>query len=664
MANAVEKALSDDEVLICEAGTGTGKTFAYLLPAIASGRKVIVSTATRALQEQIVRVDLPLIDRILGQKTSVAVMKGLSNYVCRRRLAEQQARTAGKKSGKRSLQLVAEWAGTSSTGDVSELVELEESDPIWHDVTASADTRRGSQCSFYERCFVTRMRRQAEEARLVIVNHHLFFADLALRGPHPGRVLPDYEAVIFDEAHQLEDIATDFFGTKTSSAKEERLAADLEQSLTMLSTYDATLGIDSVRNLVEQLRHAAKDYFAAFVSVATQGEGRREIHPDDLKGEPYETWLRLDSTLEAMAALVATSLGRMSQLRVGNSNRELGTIQEALEVATRRLDEQRAALSAIAEDKHQRVIWVEHSERNTSVTSAPVDLSTLLRTRIFDSLPCVVLTSATLTTSSSSLVAGNVPSFGYFRQRLGIIELNRPVVELNVTSSFDYEKRALLYTPKDLPAPMQPEFVPTASARISELVELTEGGAFVLTTSLRSMQRFYEELKPRHSQLLVMIQGEAPKSELLQRFRRHGNAVLVATASFWEGVDVPGRALRLVVLEKIPFYVPTDPLVRARSLALEAEGKNPFMDYVVPAAAITLKQGFGRLIRNRSDAGIVALLDERIHRRGYGQRLLRSLPPAKRTDSFESVRRFWNAIERDCSVSCDDGSPATALEPS
>jgi ATP-dependent DNA helicase DinG len=304
------------------------------------------------------------------------------------------------------------------------------------------------------------------------------------------------------------------------------------------------------------------------------------------------------------------------------------------------------ALSTIAEDKTKRVIWVEQTERTTSVTSAPVDLSHLLRSRIFEALPCVVLTSATLTTATSSLVSKDIPSFSYLRERLGISELGRPVVELSVESPFDYETRAMLYVPKDLPAPADPRFVETAAERISELIDLTAGGAFVLTTSLRSMQRLYVALKQRHAALPVMVQGEAPKGELLQRFRQRDDSVLVATTSFWEGVDVPGRALRLVVLEKIPFYVPTDPLVRARSLALEAEGKNPFMDYIVPAAAIALKQGFGRLIRNRSDAGIVALLDERLHRRGYGQRLLRSLPPAKRTDSIEALRRFWRQIDR------------------
>jgi ATP-dependent DNA helicase DinG len=335
----------------------------------------------------------------------------------------------------------------------------------------------------------------------------------------------------------------------------------------------------------------------------------------------------------------------MPQLRSGSGNRDLASIQESLDVTARRLDEQRLALSTIAEDKNKRVLWVEHTERTTSVTSAPVDLSSLLRSRIFESVPSVVLTSATLTTATSSLVTEANSSFRYLRDRLGMTELGRPLVELCVESPFDYPKQSILYTPKDLPSPADARFTVAAAARIGELIELTAGGAFVLTTSLRSMQRLYEELKVRHPDLPVMIQGEAPKGELLKRFRQRDDSVLVATASFWEGVDVPGRNLRLVVLEKIPFYVPTDPLVRARSLVLEAEGKNPFMDYIVPAAAITLKQGFGRLIRNRSDAGIVALLDERLHRRGYGQRLLKSLPPAKRTDSLETVRRFWAGID-------------------
>jgi ATP-dependent DNA helicase DinG len=650
MAAAVEHALKDDEILLCEAGTGTGKTFAYLLPAIMSGRKVVVSTATRALEEQIVQIDLPLIERTLNQRASVAVMKGLSNYVCRRRLNDQLAQNLGTKKERRSLAMVADWVNHTCTGDTAELVELAENDPIWRDVTASADTRRGSQCSYYERCFVTRMRRQAEEARLVIVNHHLFFADLALRGPHPGRVIPDYEAVIFDEAHQLEDIATDFFGTKSSSARLEHLASELEQSMKTLASHDVSFGLEAPTNIGIEVRRAAKIYFESLLEVSAANNGRREIEPDSLSGEPHAAWLRLDTALEALASLITTSLSHVALIRGSTQSRELSAVEECLEVGSRRIDEQRMALAMIAEDRNKRVIWVEHTERTTGVTSAPVDLSGLLRTRIFDVVPGIVLTSATLTTATKStltngLDTGDASPFHYIRTRLGISELARPVVERIVSSPFDYEARALLYTPKDLPAPSDPSFIATAAERISDLIELTEGGAFVLTTSLRSMQLLHEVLKQRHPNLAVMIQGEAPKSELLQRFRQHQGAVLVATASFWEGVDVKGRALRLVVLEKIPFFVPTDPLVRARSLALEAEGKNPFMEYIVPAAAITLKQGFGRLIRNRTDAGIVALLDERLHRRGYGQRLLRSLPPAKRTDSLDVVRRFWKSVD-------------------
>ncbi|HMA93676.1 MAG TPA: ATP-dependent DNA helicase, partial [Polyangiaceae bacterium] len=461
MAEAVERALRDDEILLCEAGTGTGKTFAYLLPAIASGKKVVVSTATRALQEQIVQTDLPLIERMLGEKTSVAVMKGLSNYVCRRRLNDQLARASGVKksasatgkAGKRSLHVISDWVQDSASGDIAELTTLSENDPVWQDVTASADTRRGSQCSYYERCFVTRMRRAAESARLVIVNHHLFFADLAMRGPHPGRVIPDYDAVIFDEAHQLEDIATDFFGTRESSVKIEHLLSDLEQAITVLSTYDQSLGPGTAANLVGAARRGAKHYFESFLSVATGSEGRKEIDLPELRGEPYDAWLGLDTALEALGALVSSSLSRMAQLREESPCRDLISVQETLEVAARRIEEHRQTLSTIAEDKNKRVVWVEHTERTTSVTSAPIELAGVLRTRIFESLPSVILTSATMTTATSSLIARDKPSFSYLRERLGITELARSVIELSVESPFDYETRAVLYTPKDLPTP-------------------------------------------------------------------------------------------------------------------------------------------------------------------------------------------------------------------
>jgi ATP-dependent DNA helicase DinG len=647
MAAAVEHALRYDEILLCEAGTGTGKTLAYLVPAILSGKKVVVSTATRALQEQIVTTDIPLIERMLNLKVDYAVMKGLSNYVCRRRLGDLETRSLASGKPRRGLAQISNFASASQSGDVAELTTLPETDSIWSEVTASADTRRGSQCSYYERCFVTKMRRRAEEARIVIVNHHLFFADLSLRGPHPGRVLPNYEAVVFDEAHQLEDIATDFFGVKVTSAKLERLSSDVERILSVLSTYDPSLGAHTANALVEPLRRASAEYFAAFAAISNGTDGRREIDPADLKGEPYDAWLRLDSALEAIKTLCTTTQARLPSLRQQKAERDLNSVSEELDIVLRRVDEQRQALATIEENQAKRVIWVELTDRVKSVTSAPFDLSNLLRARVFEAVPSVILTSATLTTSAASLLDEKNGSFKFLRDRLGLYELPCPVVELSVPSPFDFESRAVLYTPKDLPQPNDATFVSVAADRIEELIRLTHGGAFVLTTSIRSMHQLYGELKGRLKEHPVWIQGEAPKTELLQRFKAHAEAVLVATSSFWEGVDVPGRALRLVVLEKVPFFVPTDPLVRARSLALEAEGKNPFLDYIVPAAAITLKQGFGRLIRNRTDAGIVALLDGRLHRRGYGQRLLRSLPPAKRTHELAAVRRFWERLERE-----------------
>lgn len=645
MADAVEHALRFDEILLCEAGTGTGKTLAYLVPAILSGKKIVISTATRALQEQIVQVDIPLVEKLLGVKCSFAVMKGLSNYVCRRRLADAQSRAIGTSKARKSLTLVGDFAAQTKSGDIAELSALSESDPILFEVTASAETRRGSQCSYYEKCFVTRMRREAEEARIVIVNHHLFFADLALRGPHPGRVLPNYESVIFDEAHQLEDIATDFFGVKVTSSRLDRLGHDLERALLILGARDPQATPGGYVSLLTELRDSSQKYFDAYTQVAALGEGRREVDPAELSGAPYDAWLRLDTALEALVALSSHGTDRIPALRATTGGSDLAAIGEELEIVRRRLEEQRRDLATVAESKQKRVIWVERTERTTSITSAPFDLSGLMRSRIFEALPSVVLTSATLTTATSSLASEDPGTFRYLRERLGLVDLPCPVVEVCVPSPFDYESRAVLYTPKDLPAPSDTDFIERASTRIEELVRLTCGGAFVLTTSNRSMQLLHAELSRRLAPMPVWIQGEAPKSELLSRFRNHSGAVLVATSSFWEGVDVPGRALRLVVLEKIPFFVPTDPLVRARSLALEAEGKNPFMDYIVPAAAIVLKQGFGRLIRNRSDAGIVALLDGRLHRRGYGQRLLRSLPPAKRTHDLEAVRRFWSKLD-------------------
>jgi ATP-dependent DNA helicase DinG len=642
MATAVERAIEEERVLLCEAGTGTGKTLAYLLPALLSGKKVIVSTATRALQAQIVNDDLPWITEALGFEPRVATMKGLSNYVCRRRLEEHYESRLAKPRIPKSLRTIREFSDRSSSGDISHLTTLSEDDPQWADVTASSDTRIGAGCTYFDRCFVTQMRRQAEQAQLVVVNHHLFFADLALRGPHPGRVLPNYDVVIFDEAHQLEDIATEFFGTKISSQALTRLTRELARAFELHERLGLGEDKQAASNLSVQLNQAMNEYFDVASRSSKDGEGRREVDIDGLQAQAKEAWLRLDSILEALGALAGVAVARLHTQRGGVPPTGAFNLKDAFDIGMRRIDECRGRLRELMETARGRVVWTERTERGTSLTSSPIDLADLLRVKVFEAGPSVILTSATLTAVPRFNEVSNSKQFDYVRQRLGLVDLVVPVEQLIVASPFDYKRHALLYAPRDLPEPNSESFIDVAADRIKALISITGGGAFVLTTSLRSMHELYKHLN-HDTGLPVLLQGSLPKPELLSQFRRAGNAVLVATSSFWEGVDVAGFALRLVVLEKIPFLVPSDPLVRARSLALEAQGQNPFNDYALPAAAIALKQGFGRLIRSSRDKGIVALLDERVHRRGYGQRLLASLPPAQRTTNLQDVRDFWAA---------------------
>lgn len=647
MASAVERALADDRVLLCEAGTGTGKTLAYLVPALLSGRKIIVSTATRALQDQIAYKDVPLVARALGMRPQVSVMKGLGNYVCRRRLREFRASPEGlRPAHAMAINSLDRWVGDTESGDISELSVLPESAPIWREVTSSSDTRVGSGCEHFEECFVTHMKREAEAARVVVVNHHLFFADLALRGPHPGRVLPDYDAVIFDEAHQIEDIATNFFGVTVSRARLDSLLRDSERILTGtgddLPLVATSRGDSRGRRVTDGVSAASETFFGELVSRFRSDEGRVTVDADAWTGELERGWHRLDSSLEALAGYAESTL---EGLREGNQTPggNWGRLGDALEVLGRKAQSVRDDLTSVIEGGPGRVTWVDASGKTPRLSAAPVDVAPMLKQKIFESIPAVILTSATLTSVGSSKAKRDqaLPELSYLRSRVGLEGDSIQVDELIVPSPFDFENMALLYTPRDLPDPRDARFVHQVVERVAALCTITGGGAFVLTTSIRSMRSIHRGLASRLGGERLLIQGEAPKASLLSRFKATGNQVLVATLSFWEGVDVPGEALRLVVLEKIPFAVPSDPIVRARSHALEAEGRNSFMELHVPQAAITLKQGFGRLIRTTSDRGIVALLDERVHSKGYGKKLLSALPPAQRTDDLEAVRRFW-----------------------
>jgi ATP-dependent DNA helicase DinG len=632
MADAVERALAEDRTLLCEAGTGTGKTLAYLVPAILSGRKVVVSTATKALQEQILVKDLPLIAEHLGLDPRAALGKGLGNYLCLRRYNELRT-SAGALADPavlRSLPLLEDWASDTETGDVAELVTLGEGDPIWREVSSSSETRIGQSCAYFAECFVTRMKRDLEDARLLIVNHALFFADLAVKLAAQGRgfasagALPAYDAVIFDEAHELEAAATDFFGVRLSGARVAALLRDADRAFVAAGLADTMRAKGEGTALTAIVREAADAFFAELARLAAgAAESRVTLAPDAWIGPLQDAYHRLDEALEALAGYALAHAK-----------------DEAVRLVAGRASELRSAAARIVDPTKNQITWVDVRPRSISVGASPIDLGDLLRERVFDPIGAVVLTSATLTTAVGKASSG----FSYLRSRMGLAEhMTVPVDELEVASPFEYASACLLYTPRDLPDVADGSFVARAAERALELIAITGGGAFVLCTSNRAMHAFAAVLRSKLPRP-PLVQGEAPKQMLLSRFRGDGHAVLVATMSFWEGVDVPGHALRLVVIDKLPFAVPTDPVVAARCRALEEQGENPFLSYSVPEAAITLKQGFGRLIRTRTDRGVVAILDRRLRTRGYGPQLLSVLPPARRTDKLADVQAFWARV--------------------
>lgn len=628
MARAVERALGQEEVLICEAGTGTGKTLAYLLPAALSGKRVVISTATRALQDQIRDHDLPLLGKVLGQRPPSVVMKGLSNYLCLRRYDDWQARASEPLLARR-LPMVERWRRETQRGDLSELEALGEDDPWLGEVQSSSETRVGSQCRYYDACFVTRMKREAEQASLIIVNHHLFFADLALRGPHPGRVIPDYDAVIFDEAHQIEDIATRFFGVRITQRRFHLLAEDARRALTLAQA-------PYPDNLADQLERVQQQFFAAVRELGPAQEGRLRLEVDSWHGAPHRQYLELDALLDGLGHAFEAA-----RLDGGAPD----SVLDELEGLARRVTQLRDGLAVVVDGAPGRITWYERQGPSESITSSPVEVSNTLRDRLFEQTPSVVLTSATLTSSANSLRSAEGQGarssrFAFIRARVGLDGDERQVDELVVPSPFDFRNHTLLYLPKGVPDPRSQEFIATAAPEMAALIEAADGGAFVLTTSLKTMQQLHRHLSTALSPRPLLLQGQGSKSSLLHRFKTARRAVLVATLGFWEGVDVPGDALRLVILEKIPFAPPNDPLIQARARSLEENGQSSFNELFIPHAQLTLKQGFGRLVRTERDVGVVALFDSRIHTRGYGQRLLRELPPARRTTQLTDALEF------------------------
>ena len=635
MAQAVEQALGEKRHLIVEAGTGTGKTLAYLLPAIRSGKRVIISTGTKNLQEQLFQKDVPFLERTLfagsGRKLSVCYMKGRNNYLCRKKLYD----LAGEPilSGLEEIEqfaAITAWEKTTSTGDRFELDELPESSALWHKLDARADTCLGQKCKEFERCFITEMRRRAAESDIVIVNHHLFFADLAIKleaenAPDAG-VLPDAGVVIFDEAHELEEVAGSYFGISVSNSRIEELARDLEGLLQREKLY--TPGISGA---IGSLRSHAQLFF----SLVPSGDGRfafdarREFLEEN--GEEYDA---LNHALR----------------RIGSELERLPQKPDQIFSLARRAQQLQVQLAFVMEDENPNtVFWIERrafrgavrSRRPTEEQGAsgrthvylqatPIEVGPILREQLWSNLETAVVTSATLA------VGGG---FDYIRQRLGLDHAR----EMILPSHFDYRSQAIFYVPPALPDPRTPQFVPQATDCVRRLLEITRGRAFVLFTSYAQMNEIYDRLLGL-IEFPVLKQGDAPKSALLEEFRITPNCVLFGTSSFWQGVDVQGEQLSCVIIDRLPFAVPSDPVVAARVKAIDANGGNAFFDYQVPSAVITLKQGFGRLIRSLHDRGLLALLDNRILKKQYGKIFVESLPNYARTTDLRKVEEFFGAV--------------------
>ena len=615
MSAAVARALDEARPLIVEAGTGTGKTLAYLVPALQSGKRVVVSTGTRALQDQIARHDLPLLRTIVARPFTAVVLKGVANYVCRRRLAEAASR--------QPLDELVDWAEHSETGDRAEVEWLPEGAPVWSEVTTTPDARIGARCPYFERCFVTQARRRAERAELILVNHHLYFSDRVLRARSPGaRVLPEHDAVIFDEAHQLEDVATEHFGARVSTHGLAQLVRDAELSLARLPLWTGRAADDTIR----AVERAGLALFAHVRGALVTGEAERVPLPEGLFDHPARqaAWFQLDGALEELAR---TAEAEAEPAPDAEDDAD-ASARAALTFVARRARDLRDHLATIAEQRQRsHVYWGETRATGTVLSASPIDVGELVRRHVVEAGPTAIFTSATLATAQD---------FTYTRARLGLDGAG----ELLVPSPFDYARQAMLYVPRDLPVPADDGFAAAAAARTLELLAITAGRAFLLFTSHRALREAATRLAgapyPR------LVQGDAPRATLVDRFRATPGAILLGTGSFWEGVDVPGDALSLVVIDKLPFAPHTDPLVAARMQAAAAAGRDPFDAVQLPAAALALKQGFGRLIRRRDDRGIVAILDGRIVTRSYGRVFLDTLPAQlPRTSVLEQVRRWW-----------------------
>jgi len=651
MAEAVHNIIKDGGLSLIEAGTGTGKTLAYLIPALAAGRRVLVSTATKNLQEQLHKKDVPFLQRIIPRDFKVVCMKGRSNYVCLHRL--KKAASTPMLDGFEEVDYfdqVLKWSAESETGDRAELVDLPEDLSFWPQIDARADTCIGQKCPDFDACFITRMRRDAMDSDVVIVNHHLFFADLALRGGDYGAVLPDYNTVIFDEAHELEDVAASYFGTGVSNYR----INDLIQDAQKLEIKDSGQQTELVRALA-RLAQRSDMFWLTFRGPETDDvDTGTKVETDDSRGDwrasrgSYRSKYRAAATTDGRfqlnwtrfaredqdGNLIATASGEayiiLSQA-IDRLITTLGVVSDPpaeLDNITRRAQSLKFDLEFIVSaDQSDFVYWCEKRGRGVFINATPIDVSGILEENLFGKIQTAVLTSATMTAGGS---------FDFIKRRLGIGRARHLIVD----SPFDFNSQSILYLPKRMPDPRSREFLNASVDEIVQILEASHGRAFVLFTSVASMRETYERVRGLID-YPTFIQGQGSKAGLLARFRETEGAVLFATSSFWQGVDVQGDALSCVIISKLPFAVPSDPVVAARQKYIDDQGGNSFYEYSVPQAAITLKQGLGRLIRSTTDRGLLSILDPRIRTKTYGRVFLESIPRCRVTGSIEEAAAIF-----------------------
>jgi len=600
MAEKVREALVEGKKVIIEAGTGTGKTLAYVIPAILSGKKVVISTGTKSLQNQLFYKDIPLVEKILNEKPKVVYLKGRRNYLCLWRFNQLISQKLPISKSK-EIKILNQWLKITKTGDIAETPFSPEWSG-WFELTASTEQCLGQKCPFWHECFITKMKISAQRAQLIIVNHYLFMADLAIREKGYGQVIPFYEAVIFDEAHQLEEIVSEYFGFQVSNFRIAELI------------YDINLLFEDkdIKKRLNILKEKSDKFFKTF---------------GHLKGK--------ESLNQVMSLLIINKgIYVLKNLldELMDIIHKVNTFLDIKENLKERVDKIKKELNFIfAQSDPNYAYWVERRKRSIVFGCSPLKVDLILKEHLYSSIKSIVFTSATLNTGDN---------FSFFKERLGLSYYTEGLI---LPSPFDYKNQALLYLPPSMPDPNSVDFLQAAAKEIIKILKITKGRALVLFTNLQTMKEIYDKVVSKIP-FNVIIQGEQSSPKLLEIFKSDIHSVLFATATFWEGIDIPGEALSCVIIDRLPFAVPDDPLIKARIEFIRKMGKNPFWSYQVPQAIISLKQGLGRLIRHRQDKGLLAVLDPRLYTRSYGSYFLKNLPPCRITRDLKDVAKFFESI--------------------